>query len=137
MKLEIRFERDMPCCKSTRVAIGATCRHGMQLCCAWHYAERVAEAKGRRGLDAFAQHLLGFWSLADAFWVFAAAGQMSTLAEICKERWLALPDGEARAAYRAEVVAATLAYRAEVGALNPPAFVATFDVLCEAASARP
>lgn len=136
MKLEIRFERDMPCCKSTRVVIGASCSHERQLCCAWHHAGRLADAKGRRGLDAFARHLLGIWPLADVFWVFAAAGQMSTLAEICGERWRALPEGDARAAYRADLVAATLVYRAELEALNPQAFVATFDVLCEAASGR-
>lgn len=90
-----------------------------------------------RGLRVFAQHLLGFWSLCDVFWIFAAAGQMSALAEICCERWTSLPDATARAAYRAEVINATQVYRAECGPDNPAAFMATFDVLCEAAAVRP
>ncbi|MFS8930965.1 hypothetical protein [Cupriavidus taiwanensis] len=135
--MEVRFRPDMACCKSTREAIGLPCQRDAQRCCAWHHACRLAPDKGMRGLRAFAQHLLGFWPLQDVFWIFAAAGQMSALAEICCEHWVRMPDAAARAAYRAEVIAATLTYRVECGPDNPAAFVATFDVLCEAAGERP
>lgn len=137
MKMEIRFRPDMSCCKSTREAIGLSCARPYQLCCAWHAASGIARDKGLRGLAAFAKHLLGFWPFCDVFWVFQAAGQMSALALVCQERWKQMPDEAARAAYRAEISAAMQVYRCEVGVLNPPAFLATFDVLCEAASTRP
>jgi hypothetical protein len=127
----------MTCCKPLRVSAGLGCARPRQLCCAWHHADWLAEEKGLRGLDAFARHLLDFWPLCDVYWVFAAAGQMSALAVICRERWLQMPDQTARAAYRAEVAAATQAYREVAGPPNAAAFVATFDVLCEAASVRP
>lgn len=135
--MAVSFRPDMACCKSTREATGRSCAQPYQLVCAWHAACGLADDKGLRGLSDFAQHLLGFWPLRDVFWVFAAAGQMSALAQICCARWAQMPDGAARAAYRSEVVAATQAYRVECGPDNPAAFVATFDVLCEAASVRP
>ncbi|KWR80337.1 hypothetical protein RN01_19070 [Cupriavidus sp. SHE] len=127
----------MSCCKSAREAIGMSCAQPYRLCCAWHVASGVAREKGLRGLTAFASHLLGFWPLSDVFWVFQAAGQMSALALVCQERWKQMPDDAARAAYRAEISAATQVYRCEAGPLNPAAFLSTFDVLCEAASVRP
>jgi len=133
VKMEIRFQSDMTCCKSTRVSAELVCRHAVQLCCARRRAEEIAEVKGGSGLDAFARHLLGFWTLRDVFYVFAGAGQMSTLAQICKERWLQLPDS-GRIAYRAEVATAT--NRMETGPYNPPAFMLTFDLLCETAPVR-
>lgn len=136
MKMEIRFRPDMSCCKSTREAIGLSCARPYQMCCAWHYASGVARDKGLRGLTAFAKHLLGFWPLCDVFWVFQAAGQMSALAMVCQERWKQISDDAARAAYRAEISVATRVYRFEVGPLKPAAFLATFDVLCEAADGR-
>ena len=133
MKMEIRFQRDMTCCKSTRVSVELGCPRAVHLCCAVHRADEIAGVKGGSGLDAFARHLLTFWTLRDVFYVFAGAGQMSTLAQICKERWLQLPDS-GRIAYRAEVASAT--NRIETGPYNPPAFMLTFDLLCETASAR-
>lgn len=135
--MEIVFRQDMTCCKSTRVASGLTCRRPVQMCCARRHACGIADDKGLRGLDTFARHLLGFWPLSSVFWVFATAGQMSALAEICRERWTQMPDEAARAAYRAEVMAAVNVCRAEAGPYNSAAFVATFDFLCAAASARP
>jgi hypothetical protein len=135
--MEVRFRPEMACCKSTREAIGMSCAKPDRMCCAWHHACRLAADKGMRGLRAFAQHLLGFWPLCDVFWIFAAAGQMSALAEICCERWVRMPDAAARAAYRAEVADATQVYRVESGPDNADAFLLTFDVLCEAAAVRP
>ncbi|MFS8973876.1 hypothetical protein PO002_05080 [Cupriavidus necator] len=135
--MEIRFRPDMSCCKSTRESLGFSCVRPYQLCCAWHHACRLAPDKGMRGLRAFAQHLLGFWPLCDVFLIFAAAGQMSALAEICCERWVRMPDATARAAYRSEVAAATQVYRVECGPDSSGAFLSTFDVLCEAAAVRP
>lgn len=134
MKMEIRFEPDMTCCKSTRVWAGLTCRHAVHMSCACRQASAIALLRGGKGLDPFARHLLTFWPLGDVFYVFAGAGQMSTLALICKERWLQLP-ASGRAAYRAEVAIAT--NRIETGPYNPDAFMATFDLLCETASERP
>lgn len=124
----------MTCCKSTRVWAGLACRHAVQLACARRRASEIALVKGGKGLDAFARHLLTFWTLRDVFYVFAGAGQMSTLAQICKERWLQL-SGSDRIAYRAEVAIAT--DRIETGPYNPRAFMLTFDLLCETASERP
>ncbi|MDR3382293.1 hypothetical protein [Cupriavidus basilensis] len=135
MKMEISFQADMTCCKSTRISAGLTCRHAVHMSCACRQAGAIALAKGGRGLDAFARHLLVFWPLCDVYWVFAGAGQMSTLAEICKERWLQLP-AAARGAYRDEVAAATAKFRVECGSHNPSAFMATFDLLCETAMER-
>lgn len=126
MKMEVVFWRDMSCCKSTRAGIGLACDHGGQLGCAWHYLVRVRKPKGLPALQAFARDLLEFWSLADVYWVFNAGGEMSALALVCAARCASLPAGAAREAYRAEIESAT-----------SPEFVATFDVLCEAASARP
>lgn len=84
-------------------------------------------------LQAFAVHLLGFWPLCDVLFAFAAGRQLSALATVCAERWRQLPDSASRSAYRSEVVSAARTYEAECGPDNPAAFVATFDVLCEAA----
>lgn len=130
--MAIRFHPDMTCCRSTRVSVDLVCQHSGHLCCARRRAQELA-LKGASSLDAFARHLLTFWSLRDVFYVFAGAGQMSTLALICKERWLQLPDS-GRIAYRAEVAIAT--NRIETGPYNSLAFILTFDFLCETASAR-
>ena len=125
MKFEVVFWRDMSCCKSTRAGIGLACDRGTQLSCAWHYLERARRPKGLPSLQAFARDLLEFWSVSEVFWIFNAAGEMSALALVCVTRCASMPAGAARDAYRADLVAAT-----------SPEFVATFDVLCEAASAR-
>ncbi|CAG2129236.1 hypothetical protein [Cupriavidus numazuensis] len=126
MKVEFVFWRDMSCCKSTRAGMGRACDRGSQLSCAWHWLERVRKPKGLQALQAFARDLLEFWPLSDVFWVFNAGGEMSALALVCAARSASMPAGAAREAYRAALVAAT-----------SPEFVATFDVLCEAASVRP
>ncbi|CAG9184217.1 hypothetical protein CURE108131_25055 [Cupriavidus respiraculi] len=134
--VQIRFARDMRCCRSARSELGLACAQPRQLCCAWWHVERIAHAKGLPVLKEFAEHLLGFWPLCDVFYAFAAGKQMSALALACVERWLQMPDDEARAAYRSQVVVATQVYRTECGPDNPAAFVATFDVLCGAAQQR-
>lgn len=136
MKLEVRFRSGMACCKSTRDSLGMACSRPIQMCCAWHHACRIGADKGPRGLSAFATHLLGIWPLSEVFWVFFAAGQISTLAQICCDRWAQLPDSSSRSAYRSEIEAATLVYRIGTGHDSQGAFLATFDVLCEAASVR-
>lgn len=125
MKIEVVFLRDMSCCKSTRAGMRA-CDRGSQLCCAWHHLERVRRPKGLPSLQAFARDLLEFWSISEVFWIFNAAGETSALALVCVTCSASMPAGAVRDAYRADLVAAT-----------SPEFVATFDVLCEAASARP
>lgn len=126
MKTDVVFWRDMSCCKSTRAGLGLACDRGGQLGCAWHYLERVRRPKGLSALTAFARDLLEFWPLSDVFWIFNAGGEITALALVCVERFASTPAGGAREAYRAEIAAAT-----------SPEFAATFDVLCEAASARP
>lgn len=126
MKFEVVFWRDMSCCKSTRAGIGLACDRASQLCCAWHYLERVRRPKGLPALQAFARDLLEFWPLAHVFFVFNAGGEMSALALVCAARFASMPAGAAREAYRADLAAAT-----------SPEFAATFDVLCEAATTRP
>jgi hypothetical protein len=121
--MEIRFQRDMPCCKSTRVQAGMHCARRDQLCCAWCHVAGLAQAKGLAGLQSFAAHLLGFWPVSEVFWVFSR--QMSALALVCAARYAEMPSGAVRDGYRADLAAAT-----------SPEFVATFDVLCEPAAAR-
>lgn len=133
---KVRFLRDMSCCRLSRVEVGLRCKQPQQLCCAWHHAAELAKAKGFVVLQQFAAHLLEFWPLSDVFFVFSGAGQLSALALVCAHRWAQLPDGAARSAYREEVVRAAQVYRVECGPDRPAAFVATFDVLCEAATGR-
>ncbi|WP_426990308.1 hypothetical protein ACKI2N_001895 [Cupriavidus sp. 30B13] len=133
----------MQCCKMERAAAGLACERRYQLACAWRNVERIADAapaeRAWRALQAFASHLLGecAWPLAHVFWSFQAAGQLSALAQVCAERWRAIPTKEGRAAYAAEVAAAAVAYRVETGAYMAAAFLSTFHVLCEATTARP
>ncbi|WP_029043358.1 hypothetical protein [Cupriavidus sp. WS] len=138
-----RFAPDMLCCKPARATAGLVCERRYQLGCAWRNAERIAQVapadRAWRALQAFASHLLGecAWPLSHVFWSFQAAGQLSALAQVCAQRWCAIPTKEGRAAYAAEVAAATAAYRVETGAHMAAAFLSTFHVLCEAATARP
>lgn len=136
------FVADMTCCKTARVQVGLACERPYQMGCAFHQVERMAAAGGERALvalQAFAAHLLGdcAWSLAQVFWVFQAGRQLSALAQVCARRWRSISMKEGRAAYAAEVAAATAVYRIEIRAHAAAAFLTTFHVLCEAAIERP
>lgn len=139
-----RFIADMQCCKPARVEVGLACPRKYQLCCAWHHIEDIAAThrdsdRTLRLLRLLAIRLLGdcAWPLAEVFWSFQAAAQLSALATVCAERWASLPTGEGRAAYAAEVVDATAVYRAETRPHMAAAFISTFHHLCAAAIERP
>lgn len=118
-----RFCEDMTCCKPGRVDVGLSCDRPTQQCCAWHHIRLVVRHRGDAMLVRFAEHLLAVcgWTLGEVFFAFDAAGESSSLAVVCARHWRARSSATDRAAYRAEVCAATSAE-----------FVAVFDVLCEA-----
>lgn len=116
----------MTCCKAGRVSVGLACKAEIQWCCAWHHISLHVKPKGMKPLQAFAEHLLGFWPLHAVHWVFNAAGETSSLALVCVRRLHSLPTQDARNAYREEVASST-----------SPEFFACFLVLHEAAIARP
>lgn len=126
MKSEAVFARGMICCKPMRVAAGMACKSNRQWACAWHHVDGFVRPHGLKSLQAFAEHLLGIWSLHGVHWVFNASGEISALAMVCARRYVAMPTQEARDQYRADVTAST-----------SPEFAACFDVLCEAARERP
>lgn len=137
-----RFHAGMPCCRPARVEVGFACARPYQLCCAGHHVERIASIGGERAwksLQAFAAHLLGdcAWPLADVFFAFQAGRQVSALAQVCADRWKSIPTREGRAAYAVDLARATAVYHAETHPFLAHVFVSTFNVLCEAASARP
>lgn len=129
----ISFSADMPCCKPWRRFAGFTCERPVQQCCARREVERIAETgdheRARRALQAFATHLLEKcgWPLRDVYLVFSGEwrGQMSSLAQTCADRCVAMPTQASRDAFLSDLVVAT-----------SPEFVATFDVLYLAALGR-
>lgn len=126
MIAEISFQRNMTCCKAGRVSVGLDCKPAYQWCCAWHHIGLHVKPKGMKALQAFAEHLLGFWPLHAVHWVFNAAGETSALALVCVRHFMALSTQDERNAYQAEVSTST-----------SPEFLSCFHVLCEAASRRP
>lgn len=121
----IRFGPDLICCKPGRVSVGLGCDKPTQQCCAWHHIRLVVRHRGDSTLIQFAEHLLAkcLWSLGEVFFSFNAAGESSSLAVVCANRWRAIPTAADRAAYRNQICVDT-----------SPEFLAVFDVLCEAES---
>lgn len=120
-----RFYAEMTCCKPARVSVGLACKRPYQQCCAWHHIRLAVRHRGEKALVQFAEHLLSAcgWTVGEVFFSFNAAGETSSLAVVCARRWRAIQSAADRAAYRNQIRTDT-----------SPEFVATFDVLCEAAA---